>query len=162
MLELAGLTLRPKVPNSGLLRFVSVMEERFLGLSHTTDDLSSEPYHHKLLTTPRQIRVLELSGSTDRVSGLHCELVEVSLDAAPEYEALSYSWDAQSPSHPIATPNGTLLITPNCASALKQLRPETKSRTLWIDSICIDQFNIEERNAQVKLMGRFIGAQIWC
>lgn len=98
MSELAGLTLRPKVPNSGLLRFVSVMEERFLGLSQTTDDLSSEPYHHKLLTTPRQIRVLELSGSTDRVSGLHCELVEVSLDAAPEYEALSYSWDA--PSHP--------------------------------------------------------------
>jgi hypothetical protein len=77
----------------------------------------------------------------------------VSLDAAPEYEALSYSWDAQSPSHPIATSNGTLLITPNCASALKQLRPEKESRTLWIDSICIDQFNIEERNAQVKLMG---------
>jgi hypothetical protein len=49
--------------------------------------------------------------------------------------------------------HGTLLVTPNCASALKQLRPETKSRTLWIDSICIDQFNIEERNAQVKLMG---------
>jgi hypothetical protein len=45
-------------------------------------------------------------------------------------------------------------VTLNCASALRALRNENHSRTLWIDAICIDQSNISERSAQVRIMQR--------
>ncbi|KAJ4293099.1 hypothetical protein N0V90_008381 [Kalmusia sp. IMI 367209] len=43
-------------------------------------------------------------------------------------------------------------VTKNLLMALKQLRDERQNRTLWVDAICIDQVNIEERGQQVSLM----------
>jgi hypothetical protein len=45
-------------------------------------------------------------------------------------------------------------VTLNLGSALRNLRDEGKSRTLWIDAICVDQQNLEERSSQVLLMTR--------
>jgi Heterokaryon incompatibility protein (HET) len=53
---------------------------------------------------------------------------------------------------PINCSGFTLLITPNCKSALSQLRRSFSYRLLLIDSICIDQTCIEERNEQVSIM----------
>jgi hypothetical protein len=44
------------------------------------------------------------------------------------------------------------MVGPNLYAALKRLRHERYSMLLWVDAICIDQSNIEERNHQVKLM----------
>jgi hypothetical protein len=46
-----------------------------------------------------------------------------------------------------------LLITENCVAALRRIRSKVRKCILWIDSICIDQSSIEERNHQVALMG---------
>jgi hypothetical protein len=46
-----------------------------------------------------------------------------------------------------------ILITENCDAALRHLRHSRTSRTLWVDSVCIDQSAILERNQQVTLMG---------
>jgi hypothetical protein len=43
-------------------------------------------------------------------------------------------------------------VTTNLEAALRYLRHEFMVRILWIDAICIDQSNIEERNHQVPLM----------
>jgi hypothetical protein len=43
-------------------------------------------------------------------------------------------------------------VTTNLEAALRYLRHESMVRILWIDAICIDQSNIEERNHQVPLM----------
>ncbi len=45
------------------------------------------------------------------------------------------------------------MVTENLVTALLRFRNLTNQRVLWIDSICIDQNAIEERNHQVKLMG---------
>lgn len=45
-----------------------------------------------------------------------------------------------------------LLVTVNCASALRRLRDQSHERILWIDAICIDQRNSSERSHQVELM----------
>lgn len=78
----------------------------------------------------------------------------------PQYEALSYTWgdadlsefgqveDGQSNREPSAT----LPLRPNLASALRYLRYADRTRVLWIDAICINQEDIEERNEQVKRM----------
>ena len=48
-------------------------------------------------------------------------------------------------------------ITPNCEAALRRLRQPGKPRLVWVDSICIDQTSIPERNQQVKYIGEIYG-----
>lgn len=74
------------------------------------------------------------------------------------YEALSYAWGPTSNQKAILVDNAagdanTILVTENLEIALRYLRRPAKSRTLWIDAVCIDQNNIEERNQQVSMMG---------
>lgn len=80
-------------------------------------------------------------------------MYEAHLDrCAGSYEALSYVWGDTSKKTPIQVNDKTLEIGINLRGALHALRYEDKSRTLWIDAICIDQQNIKERNEQVAAM----------
>ena len=45
------------------------------------------------------------------------------------------------------------MVTTNCYNALRSLRQPQKMRTLWIDAICINQKDLEERGTQVANMG---------
>ncbi|KAL6837228.1 heterokaryon incompatibility domain-containing protein [Trichoderma camerunense] len=108
-------------------------------------------YTHIPLTLTRSIRLIHLEAAAHLTDGLRCTLAEVALDSNPVYKALSYSWDAQTPSHPIECDGATLLATQNCMAALRRLR-SMDDLTLWIDGICIDQTSIAERSAQVALM----------
>ncbi|KAL6794180.1 heterokaryon incompatibility domain-containing protein [Trichoderma sp. SZMC 28012] len=108
-------------------------------------------YTHIPLTLTRSIRLIHLEAAAHLTDNLRCTLTEVALDSNPTYKALSYSWDAQTPSHPIECDGATLLITQNCMAALRRLR-SMDDLTLWIDGICIDQTSIAERSAQVALM----------
>lgn len=47
--------------------------------------------------------------------------------------------------------DGSHLITPNLEAGLKEFRA-CGSYHLWIDALCIDQKNVQERNEQIKLM----------
>jgi Heterokaryon incompatibility protein (HET) len=124
-------------------------------------------YQHFRLTSDRSIRLLSLEPSQDSGGPIKCSLIESSLDYIPNFTALSYSWDAQTPCHPVLARTGspkpgagshddnysTLNVTLNCLAAMRQLRHVTEAQLLWIDSICIDQSSIDERNEQVALMG---------
>lgn len=119
----------------------------------------SYPYRHCPITGLRSIRVLELQPAANTTDPVYCKLKPISLDDFPRwnanYTALSYTWDGQSPSCEVGCSGGSLLITPNCNVAIRQLRSATETRDLWIDSICIDQTPeaVDERNVQVALMG---------
>jgi hypothetical protein len=76
---------------------------------------------------------------------------------APEVEALSYTWG--SPDNPVdifvkvgESSFCTLSVTQNLAEALRYLRLEDKPRLLWIDAICVNQQDMDERSSQVELM----------
>jgi hypothetical protein len=45
-----------------------------------------------------------------------------------------------------------LRVTKNCYDALKQLRYESCPRTLWVDTICINQSDNDEKSHQVAMM----------
>lgn len=72
------------------------------------------------------------------------------------FEALSYTWGDTKISRKIFVRTeysyATLLITQNLFEALQALRDRRKPRALWIDAICIDQNNIQERSSQVAEM----------
>jgi hypothetical protein len=80
------------------------------------------------------------------------------------YEALSYVWGNPATTQTISLYNPhsklnlSLSITLNCAQALKQLRLSDEERFIWVDAICINQADIAERSAQVRLMHRIYRA----
>ncbi|KAF2025632.1 HET-domain-containing protein [Setomelanomma holmii] len=47
---------------------------------------------------------------------------------------------------------GSIPITSNCEAALRCLKRRGRRRVLWIDAVCIDQGNVDEKNYQVQLM----------
>jgi hypothetical protein len=106
------------------------------------------------LNSPQEeIRVLHLeSGSGSSL--LKCTLHRVSLQSvqAPSYEALSYTWGNENDKRAIVV-NGYLVdVTFNLYSALCRLRREDGTRVLWIDALCINQTDLDERAQQVRLM----------
>jgi hypothetical protein len=88
----------------------------------------------------------------DKDDNICCNLTHCSLDHAPQYEALSYTWGSPSREHRVTCNGSILRITKTLQDALVCLRYPKEVRTLWIDQLCINQEDIEERNTQVKIM----------
>jgi hypothetical protein len=84
---------------------------------------------------------------------IRLSLVYTTLSELPVYDALSYAWGSSEVSAPGYMDDAPTTLRQNLWSALIHLRSASHERVLWIDAICIDQNNIEERNRQIKLMG---------
>ena len=69
-----------------------------------------------------------------------------------KWEAISYAWEGQFLSHEVLSGGQYLKVTDNLLQLPKDLRHQTKKRTLWIDAICINQDDQEEKSRQVSLM----------
>lgn len=109
------------------------------------------------------IRVLDLySLKQSPDSDLHGALRIVSLDDDPSFSSLSYTWQGegsaiQTSNSKIICSNGTIEITQNCSNALIRLREIFGSLTIWVDSVCIDQSDEEEKRSQIPLMREIYG-----
>lgn len=70
-----------------------------------------------------------------------------------QYEAVSYCWNNEQPSTKVYL-NGLSFEAPSTAvEVLRNLRFADHTRTLWIDALCINQQDPEERAQQVAMMG---------
>jgi hypothetical protein len=76
----------------------------------------------------------------------------------PRFWALSYTWGTEMSKNLVTVNGHQLTITENLDVALRHLRDATESRILWIDALCINQEDIEERNSQIQLMSCIYGA----
>jgi len=114
----------------------------------------SDIYQYSPLLKNSSIRLVELCPG-EPTDVLCLRIHDVLLQDSPIYEALSYEWGERSGSMPVQCEGGQhLLITPNLKYAFHHLRLWDKTRTLWIDAICINQDDMLERNQQVSMMGR--------
>ncbi|CRK33023.1 hypothetical protein BN1708_005970 [Verticillium longisporum] len=68
------------------------------------------------------------------------------------FTALSYTWGTSRRSQTIMVNNEVQYITFNLDHALRTLRSQNGSVVIWVDSLCIDQTNVEEKTHQVTLM----------
>ena len=68
------------------------------------------------------------------------------------YEALSYVWGSLTDKESIICNGGSLAITHGLLHAMRHLHSKGGHRTLWIDAICINQSDDQERSTQVPLM----------
>lgn len=105
----------------------------------------------------RQIRLLHLSNGNFN-DLIHINLTVEDFAFGVQYEALSYTWanDAgdSRKSYSVYYGEGweVIRVTENCANALRRLRYRNKTRTLWVDAICINQEDVDERSHQVEMM----------
>lgn len=119
------------------------------------------------LRGPRNIRIMSLAPAPKLGDPLHCQVLEVCLDANPQYECLSYSCEKPNGVSDIFISNLPSEITRNCEAALRRLRLQDQPRALWVDAICINQDPRanQELTQQLLLMReiyqRAIEVQLW-
>jgi hypothetical protein len=80
------------------------------------------------------------------------KLVHATFAEKPKYEALSYTWGNEAPKEIISLDGKYFTVGLNLLHALRKLRDPENERILWIDAICIDQSNVPERTAQLRIM----------
>ncbi len=121
-------------------------------------------FHYDPLPRVRgAIRLLNLLSSSSNNPYVECELItpnsekgdHVNADIIP-YEALSWAWGTEPRNSYISIRKGqktyAKYVPKSLFNALLALRHFQKNRYLWIDAVCIDQENFEERNHQVEMM----------
>lgn len=84
---------------------------------------------------------------------IKCTLQTTSLNNVPVYEPLSYVWGTAHRTAEIVLDGQPFPVTANLEAALRHLRL-SRPRTMWVDVLCVNQSNIEERGSQVALMRR--------
>lgn len=113
---------------------------------------SQSQVYKKLANAGDGIRMLKITAGK-RKDALSCSLIYENLATAPKYEALSYCWGVEEATR--AIPEGNLkgfLVTEHLWRALLRLRTPSEDRLVWIDALCINQQDVDERNHQLALM----------
>ena len=105
------------------------------------------PYGERLLQ-PDEIRLLSIHRGTD---GLHLSVAPHNLQDDLEYDAVSYVWGTAVASINIPCNGVKLAVTPTVFQMLQYLDP---NRSYWLDSVCINQQDSEEKEIQIPLMHR--------
>ncbi|CVK91807.1 related to heterokaryon incompatibility protein het-6 [Fusarium mangiferae] len=101
-------------------------------------------------TTEIRILTLERGRGDDPIL---CTLRPVARDGA-EYHALSYEWEDESKNDPFITiDDHHVQIRMNLYDALNNIRKPTEDQWLWVDAICINQSDVQEKSQQVAMMG---------
>ncbi|KAH8751883.1 heterokaryon incompatibility protein-domain-containing protein [Hyaloscypha finlandica] len=114
-----------------------------------------ELFRHKPLNritrNSQPFRLLEIHTSSEPFSRIECTLQHANLLGKPPFKALSYVWGIANIMVPILLDSKRYDVTRNCYAALLRLR-ELGETIVWIDAICIDQSNDEEKCSQIPLM----------
>jgi hypothetical protein len=112
-------------------------------------------YQYGPLQHSDSIRILVLHPSPNDSDPIACTIRHVQLsDDTLEYEAVSYTWGDSTQTNTIYLNDGRqrLIVGKNCHAALRRLRLVDEDRTVWIDAVCIDQQDLQERGHQVRIM----------
>ncbi|KAI0440447.1 heterokaryon incompatibility protein-domain-containing protein [Xylaria telfairii] len=102
---------------------------------------------------PASIRLLEIHPGRAELP-ISCTLRVAKLSGADtcSYEALSYQWGPIDTSQVIYINQKDFRVSARLFRAIHHLRVPGKSRTVWIDAICVNQDDLVERSSQVLLM----------
>jgi hypothetical protein len=98
-----------------------------------------QPDHIRLITIHREAGTLRLTVTSHKFQD---DL---------EYDAVSYVWGTAEPSINVSCNGKSLVVTPTVFEMLRYLHPD---RLYWLDSICINQQDTDEKAIQIPLMHR--------
>ena len=131
-------------------------------LVNTTEhDTEVNVFRHAPFTDPsRQIRLLKARNQSRFVSLVVSEEVHATIIRVvnlvfknlPKYSAISYTWGDNIRTEAILLDGKRMLVSENCAYALSSVKEQCPDH-VSIDQLCIDQSNLQEKAAQVSIMG---------
>lgn len=137
------------------------------------DESSQQIYQESLPGTKHYMRLLKLYPALDPASNIECKLLMVALTSSGafstskfKYAALSYAWKEDDnevqDTNVVFFRSGSkqrledrwvkIKVPRNLFLALRRLRRSEDEQLLWVDSICINQKDDNERTQQVALM----------
>ncbi|KAJ1329788.1 HET domain-containing protein [Microdochium nivale] len=119
--------------------------------------LQIRPYAYTALDrNVGDIRLLRLLPAASPTQPVYCRLSHAPLEDTTKtiYEALSYTWGKDGRTETIRLDDQDFAVTANLREALLALRDPHSTRVLWIDAICINQDDVEERAHEVVRMLR--------
>lgn len=109
-------------------------------------------YPARLDSEDHQVRILVVQPAMSSDEPIVCSLITTYLPSGKSFDALSYCWGAAS-SMDLLTVNGQdISVSSSVTAALRRLRHETNELAIWVDQICINQGDDDERDEQVRLM----------
>ncbi|EGY18624.1 Heterokaryon incompatibility protein 6 like [Verticillium longisporum] len=111
----------------------------------------SSIYEYAAITAPRTIRLMHVYLG-DESDPINLSIVVTTLDAVPDFEAISYCWGDAQDRCQVTCDGATLFITNSLVTALVHFWLSDRPRVLWADAICINQGSVIEKNCQVLLM----------
>jgi hypothetical protein len=97
------------------------------------------------------IRLLLVFPGNDNDS-LVCGIFSTGIYSSPPYNAISYAWGDPKPTRNLMLNGEHFCATESSHQALRAVRQQDSGILLWIDSICIDQSNADEKGHQVHRM----------
>lgn len=101
---------------------------------------------------PRRYQHLQLSLEQFHNVTIFCELEVAFHQLCAPYTALSYAWGNGNGNLPICIGDTIVRVSINLEAALQELRDEQDDLMLWVDQLCINQEDEEEKGQQVKEM----------
>lgn len=125
--------------------------ERF---EYTAVPLLSASTHIRLLHVKPSRLTVKGPGSDDDhfASRIVCEMTTVDIRNPAPYKCLSYAWGLEDRNYGLEIADTWLPITQSLDSAIRHLRHQDETLTIWIDQICINQEDGLEKGHQVRLM----------
>ncbi len=131
--------------------------------------VNAEATHIRLLELfPPESQSLDSSATASDATPLRGRIFSAPLDSLPPYTALSYTWGEKNSdtdqklnlytgASDNVTFSGQLTITFSLDEALRHISRPSETMTMWIDQICINQNDEDEKGAQVVVMRRIYG-----
>lgn len=114
------------------------------------------PLLPQLQDSRTEIRLLHLQpGQGDE--GISVTIGAYDLERAPKYIAISYVWGNGDIEREITANEHPYKVWSNCYDALWQARHHFPGCYVWIDAICVNQNDLDEKSQQVQIMGAIYG-----
>ena len=108
-----------------------------------------------------EIRLLKVEpGSEDEQIQGTVSHVHFSSPGDLRYETISYCWGDSQRRGTVILDGFQIDVPASSVDALKCMRHPDRHRVLWIDSICINQADIIERNSQVDMLGSIYASSL--
>ncbi|KAF6822349.1 HETdomain-containing protein [Colletotrichum plurivorum] len=105
----------------------------------------------------RLLRIQSVEATPSEATQIRCVLEIFAIEQAPPYNAISYTWGPPTPTQSIYVDGQPREVRENCKAVLLQAYGWGPGEYYWIDAICINQSNLEEKGSQVALMGDLFG-----
>jgi hypothetical protein len=89
---------------------------------------------------------------------LEIELRAFSIDEMPDYVALSHRWGEEATSEVIGCNDSLMMLKPSLVAAIRNISEFVSDEAwYWVDGICIEQADEEEKAQQVKMLWKIFG-----